>query len=186
MTAASRRPSHPARPDPPPAAEGLARLELDLPHELLRPSTVPLVREVERWLHEQQIEEQGSLLVRAAELLQELGAEGYDHVDHWEIDPVGWLPLPEATHEGRLEPVGHLIRALRHPAWGAFARARSFSVRLSASDGRRIDARILRVHREREHSICVDVWGPPATPELRRIAARLRSRFAPLRMRLRR
>ncbi len=180
------RPSRAERPSPPPAADGLLRLELDLPHELLKPSSVPLLRQVESWLREQEVEEQGSLLVRAGELLDELGAEGYDRVDHWEVDPGGWLPLPEAEHAGRIEPVGHLVKALRNPAWGVFARARAFSVRLSGDDGRRVDARVLRLHREREHSICLDLWGPTSTAELRRLAGRLRRRFTPLKMRLRR
>ncbi len=162
------------------------RLELDLPHETLRPSSLPVLRQLTAFLREQEVEEQGSLLLHAAELLDELGRLGYRRVDHWEIDPGGWLPLPEAGHAGPVEPVAHLVRALRNPAWGAFARARSFAVRLSSEDGRRIDAELLHLHRERQHSITLELWDAPGPAEVRRLARALRDRLAPLRVRLRR
>ncbi len=173
------------RPDEPPELpSGRVRVELDLPHELLRPSSVPVVRQIETWLREQEVEEEGSLLVRVGELLHELGGQGYARVDHWEVDPGGWLPLPEASHAGRFEPVAHLVRALKSPAWSPLSSARSFAVRLTSEDGRRADARVLHRHREREHSVTVDLWGPPPEAELRRTVAALRQRLAPLRVRL--
>jgi len=187
---AERKRSRKERPAPkasdrPSRAQERVRLELDLPHEMLLRSPLPVLRQITAFLREQEVEEQGSLLVRSAELLHELGGLGYGRVDHWEVDPGGWLPLPEAAHAGRFEPVEHLLRALRSPAWGYLAQARGFSVRLSADDGRRADARLLRLHRERDHSIVVDLWGPPSGAEIRRTIERLRSRFAPLRVRLR-
>jgi hypothetical protein len=181
MARASRSESDEEPPEPP---TGSVRVELDLPHELLRPSSVPVVRQIEAWLHEQEIVEQESLLVRVGELLDELGSQGYSRVDHWEIEPGGWLPLPEASHAGRYEPVAHLLRALKSPAWAPLASARSFAVRLSSGDGRRADARVRHRHREREHSVSVVLWGPPPEPELRRTVAALRSRLAPLRVRV--
>ena len=168
----------------PRSSPGYVRLEMDLPHELLRPSGVPVIRQIEAWLKEQEVEEQGSLLVRAGELLDELGALGYAHVDHWEVEPGGWLPLPEAAHAGKFEPVGHLVRALKSPAWIAVGQARGFGFRLSASNGRRVDARVLRLHREREHSITLDLWGPPSSAEVRRVVSAVRRRFSPLKVRL--
>jgi len=166
------------------ADDGRVRVELDLPHEILRPSPVPVLRQIEALLREQEIEEHGSLLVRAGELLEALGSLGYHRVDHWEVDPEGWLPLPEASHAGLTEPVGHLLRALQSPSWRFLAESRAFSVRLSSDDGRRADAVVLHLHREREHSITVDLWGPPSKTELREAVARLRSRFSPLKVRL--
>jgi len=164
--------------------EGRVRVELDLPHELLRPSAVPVLRQIEALLREQEVEEAGSVLVRAAELLDELAGLGLRRVDHWEVEPGGWLPLPEPTHAGRVEPVEHLLRALRSPAWRFLAESRAFSVRLSSDDGRRADAVVLHRHREREHSITVDLWGPPSPADLRNAVGRLRRRFSPLRIRL--
>ena len=162
------------------------RVELDLPHELLRPSFVPVIRQIEAFLREQEVEEQENLLVRVGELLDVLGELGYSRVDHWEAEPDGWLPLPEATHAGRYEPVGHLLRALKSPAWWPVAQARGFGVRLTSPEGRRVDARVLHWHREREHSVTVDLWGPPSATQLRRAVDALRRRFSPLKVRVRR
>jgi len=166
------------------ADDGRVRVELDLPHELLVPSPVPVLRQIESFLREQEVEEQGSLLLRAGELLDVLSSLGFRRVDHWEVDPGGWLPLPEATHAGRTEPVDHLIRALKSPAWKYLADARAFSVRVSSHEGRRADAVVLHRHREREHSITLDLWGPPSKGELRETVLRLRRRFSPLKVRL--
>ncbi|HYA11284.1 MAG TPA: hypothetical protein VEH10_06425 [Thermoplasmata archaeon] len=160
------------------------RIDLDLPHELLKPSPLPVLRQIAALLREQEVEEQGSVLVRVGELLDELASLGFRRVDHWEVDPGGWLPLPEATHAGLAEPVDHLLRALKSPAWRFLAESRAFSVRLSAEDGRRADAVVLHLHREREHSITVDLWGPPSKTELRETVQRLRRRFSPLKVRL--
>lgn len=162
------------------------RLELDLPHELLLPSPIPLLGTLTRFLREQEVEEEGSLLVRVGELLHELGEDGFSRVDHWQVEPGGWLPLPEATHESHVEPLGHLARALRDPAWTSLGSARGFAFRLSGPHDRRVDAEVLHRHRERQHSITLVLWGPPTTPDLRRLVRRLRSRFAPLKIRLRR
>ncbi len=164
---------------------GRVRIELDLPHEVLRPSPLPVLRQIEAFLREQEVEESGSVLARSAELLETLGGAGYRRVDHWESDPGGWLPLPEASHRGTVEPVAHLVRALKSPSWRVLAGARAFSVRLSRDDGRRADAVVLRWHREREHSITVDLWGAPTPRERHAIAERLRDRFSPLRLRIR-
>lgn len=161
-------------------------MELDLPHELLQPSFVPVVRQIEAFLREQEVEEQGNFLRRVADLLDELGGLGFSRVDHWEVEPGGWLPLPEPTHAGKYEPVGHLARALRSPAWGYLAQARGFAVRLTSNAGRRADARLRRLHRERDHSITLDLWGSPGREELLRIVGRLRERFSPLKVRVQR
>jgi hypothetical protein len=182
---ARRRRSHPRSTHASEPDEGRVRIELDLPHELLRPSPVPVFRRIVALLREQEVEEEGSLLLRSAQLLHELSELGYGRVDHWEVEPGGWLPLPEGTHAGRREPVEHLRRALQSPAWAFLAEARGFSVRLSSEGGQRVDARILRLHRERDHSIVVDLWGRPRAAEVRQTVERLRSRFAPLRVRLR-
>jgi len=179
-----RKPAEPSGARPARTLEGRVRIELDLPHERLLPSPVPVLRKIISLLSEQEVEEEGSLLARAAELLHGLGELGYRRVDHWEVDPGGWLPLPEAAHAGRFEPVEHLRRALRSPAWGYLAQARGFSVRLSSDDGLRADARVLRVHREREHSVVLDLWGRPSGAEIRRTVEALRSRFVPLRVRI--
>lgn len=145
-----------------------------------------MIRELEAWLHAQEVEETGPFLLKVAELLDELGGLGYRRVDHWEVEPGGWLPLPEASHAGRYEPVEHLIQALRSPAWLSLSEARGFAVRLTSTDGERADARVLHRHREREHSVTVDLWGAPTAAAVHRLVERLRSRFSPLRLQVRR
>jgi hypothetical protein len=166
------------------AEEGFVRIELDLPHELLRPSGLPVLRQLQALLREREIEEEGSVLLRTAELLDLLAEAGYGRVDHWEVVPGGWLPLPEAGHRGRIEPVGHLVRALKSRAWAPFAKADGFRVRLSSDADERADAHVLRLHRERQHSITVDLWGPPSGADVHRLVERMRKRFEPLKTRI--
>lgn len=171
---------------PAPAPVARVRLELDLPHERLEPSPIPILRQIEALLREQEVEEEGSILQRVAGLLHELGELGYDRVDHWEIDPGGWLPLPEPSHRGRTEPLPHLLRALQSRAWAALSGATAFSLRLADDHDHRADAVVLRRHRERQHSIRIDFWDPPPATRLHALVERLRQRFSPLRVHLQR
>lgn len=158
------------------------RLEVDLRHERLSHPDGGILGKIEALLREQNIEEQESLIGSTAELLHALSSVGYSRVDHWEVDPGGWLPLPEETHPGIIEPVGHLLRALSSDSWRPLATARRFSVRLSAGDGRRADVVVRRVHRERDHSVSLELWGHSGKPELRRLVRALEERLSVLRV----
>jgi hypothetical protein len=90
-------------------------------------------------------------------------------VNHWEVRPGGWLPLPEPAHERLVEPVGHLVHALRSDAWKRVGDARSFAVRLSGPGELRADVTVRRVHRERAHAITLELFGLLSERELHAI-----------------
>lgn len=160
------------------------RLEFDLRHEALAPTRLPFLRQIEDWLKEREVEEHESLVVLAAGMLHALSTLGYRRVDHWEVEPGGWLPLPEATHPGLIEPVGHLIRALTSERWSVLSKARRFAVRLSAPDGRRADAILRRVHREQDHTLTVELKGHIQQREIPRTVKAVRERLSVVRARV--
>jgi len=152
----------PRRPGP----FGHVRLEIDLRHERLSEPNVPLLRQFERLLRERSVVEPGDLLRLSAGALHAFSVRGFSRVDHWEIQPGGWLPLPEPTHATIAEPVSHLLRALQSAAWKRLSLAREFSVRLSGHPKIRSDLVVRRVHRERGHSISVVLRGTISPQEL--------------------
>lgn len=157
------------------------RLEVDLGHEVITPAGIPFLGEIRAFLRERKIAEEGNLLHLEAALLHALEACGFDRVDHWEIYPGGWLPLPEAVHPGLVEPVEHLVRALASDRWQEIAGAVSFSVRLSADTDRRVDAVLRRVHRERQHSLSLELYGRLAPHDVHRTVHALQERLPVLR-----
>jgi hypothetical protein len=164
---------------PPPF--GHVRLEIDLRHERWSEPDVPVLRQFERLLRERSVVEQGDLLRLSAAALHAFTTRGFARVDHWEIQPGGWLPLPEPTHATLAEPVGHLVRALESAQWRRLALAREFSVRLSGHPKIRADLVVRRVHRERGHSITVDLRGRIVARELEGLVGALRERLPVLR-----
>jgi len=160
---------------------GHLRLEVDLRHERLEEPEVPVLRQFERLLRERSVVGPADLLRLSASALHAFSAKGFSRVDHWEVQPGGWLPLPEPTHARLAEPVGHLVRALESPEWRRFANAREFSVRLSGHPKIRADLAVRRVHRERAHSVTVDLRGWIAPRDLDAIVRSLRERLPVLR-----
>lgn len=160
------------------------RLDIDLGHERFEaPPTSPL-GQLERLFRERSVVEQADLLRLSAGAIQAFAERGFDRVDHWEFVPGGWLPLPEPAHRKIAEPVGHLVSALGSRAWGPYARAREFGVRLSGSPRMRADLRVRRVHRERAHSISVELYGQVSAAELRSLVRALGRRVPVLRARV--
>jgi hypothetical protein len=160
---------------------GHIRLELDLRHERLSEPAVPVLRQFERLLRERSVVEPTDLLRLGAASLHAFSERGFSRVDHWEIEPGGWLALPEPTHKSLAEPVSHLVRALQSEEWRRLALAREFSVRLSGHPKIRADLVVRRVHRERGHSVSVDLRGWIAYRELEGLARALRERLPVLR-----
>ena len=160
------------------------RLEIDLQPERVREPSLPVLRQIEALLREREVVEIGDVLRLTAQLLHALASEGFTRVDHWEASPGGWLPLPEPSHEGRIEPVGHLERALQSEAWRTLATARSFSVRLSGRAPIRADVTVRRVHRERTASLSLELWGTCPTRTVQEIAGSIRARLPVLRSRV--
>jgi hypothetical protein len=156
-------------------------LEVDLRHERLAELAIPVLRQFEQLLREREVVEPADLLRLTAGALHAFASRGFSHVDHWEIAPGGWLPLPEPTHRTIDEPVGHLLRALQSDAWQPHADAREFRVRVSGHPLIRADLVVRRVHRERGHSISIDLTGRIAEREVRGLLAALRERVPVLR-----
>jgi hypothetical protein len=164
-----------------PQPYGHVRLELDLRHERLEEPAVPVLQQFERLLHERSVVGPADLLRLSAAAVHAFSSKGFTRVDHWEVQPGGWLPLPEPTHRSLAEPVGHLVRALGSPEWGRLADAREFSVRLSGHPKIRADLCVRRVHRERGHSVTVDLRGWIVSRDLDGIVRALRERLPVLR-----
>jgi len=159
-------------------------LEVDLEPEIVREPRLPVVRQMEALLRERQVVEFGDVLRLTAGLLHAFSSQGFSRVDHWEVVPGGWLPLPEAGHDRRTEPVGHLLRALASDAWRRIAEARGFSVRLSGTGTIRADAVVRHVHRERMHSISIDLWGRITPTDVKDLFGSIRARLPVLRARV--
>ncbi|MGI0155622.1 MAG: hypothetical protein ACREDE_05765, partial [Thermoplasmata archaeon] len=157
------------------------RLELDLRHERLSEPAVPVLRQFERLLRERSVTEPLDLMRLSAGALHAFSARGFTRVDHWEVQPGGWLALPEPTHASLAEPVGHLLRAVHSTEWRRVELAREFSVRLSGHPKIRADLVVRRVHRERGHSVTIDLRGTIAPADLDRLVRALRERLAVLR-----
>lgn len=142
-----------------------------------------MVGGLEAILREREVVEMEGLLRVTAELLHALGSRGFSRVDHWEAQPGGWLPLPEPAHERLAEPVGHLLNALKSPAWRHVARARSFSARVSGSGDLRANFTARRLHREWRHAITLELFGPASERDVRGIERALRAGIAIARLR---
>jgi len=160
---------------------GHVHLEIDLRHERLREPLIPVLRQFEQLLRERSVVEPTDLLRLSAAALHAFSVRGFSRVDHWEVVPGGWLPLPEPTHRTLAEPVSHLVRALGSLEWRRLAPAREFSVRLSGHPKVRADLVVRRVHRERGHSITVDLRGWISPRELDGLVRALRERLPILR-----
>lgn len=160
------------------AGRNYVRLEVDLVHEAFLRGGLPFVRRLESVFREREVVEVEGLLRIAAGVLHALSSQGFSRVDHWEIRPGGWLPLPEPAHERLVEPVGHLLNALESDSWKRVAQARSFSVRLSGSGDLRADVTVRRVHRERGHAITLELLGPTSDRDLAGVERELRNHLA--------
>lgn len=156
-------------------------LEVDLEPEVVREPGLPVLRQMEALIRERQVVEIGDLLRLTGRALHALAGEGFSRVDHWEVQPGGWLPLPEPSHPRLIEPVGHMLRALRDDRWQHLAAARSFAVRLSGTIPFRADVVVRRVHRERAHSLSLDLRGKVTMGNVRDVVSALRRRLPVLR-----
>ena len=152
-------------------------------HEAFVRERLPLVQRFESLFREREVVEVEGLFRLVAGCLHALSRHGFDRVDHWEVHPGGWLPLPEPTHERLKEPVGHLLNALRSGAWKGVRQSRAFSVRLSGNGPLRADLTVRRVHRERGHSITVELRGAGAERASRGIERSLRDELVIARLR---
>ncbi|MFZ0700149.1 MAG: hypothetical protein WAN74_08210 [Thermoplasmata archaeon] len=151
-------------------------LEIDLKPseaELAQPSAL---RRFEKILKERNVEEGGDLLRLVGSALHAFSAVGFGRVNHWELTPGGWLPLPGDPTGTGVEPLGLLLKALDSEQWKPFSAAREFSVRLSGG-GNRADLTVRRTHRERRHSLTVDLYGSVTSADVHALVGKLRERL---------
>jgi hypothetical protein len=135
-------------------------LEVQLKSDQIDPSKVRALQRLENLLGMRKIVEAAGLLRLAGGTLHALSARGFRRVDHWEVSPGGWLPVPPRTpRPGKEETVGHLVKILEGENANAVARARAFSVRLSDFHGNHADVAVLRVHRQHHPAISLDLHG---------------------------
>lgn len=178
------RPSVPRTRHAPETSYAHARIEIDLQHELPAASRLPFLEELGAILRERRIEDRDSLAELAAALLNALSTQGFSRVDHWEIDPGGWLPLPEIALTGNGTPVDHLLRTFRGGHADDLARALGFLVRLSGEGEWRADAVLRRIHRERDHTLSVDLWGRFDAHDAHQVITALKERLQVVRVQI--
>jgi len=105
-----------------------------------------------------QIAQTPDLVLLAVGTLHALSARRFRQVDHWEVSPGGWLPLPmEKSRRGSNEPVGDLLAVLEGDGASPLLKARSFAARLSDQQGHRVDVVVRRA--QRRHAISLDLNG---------------------------
>ncbi|MGI0140781.1 MAG: hypothetical protein ACREBT_06545 [Thermoplasmata archaeon] len=133
-------------------------LEIDL-----RPESIAKVggaiRRIEKALGELEVVESEDLLRLTGVVLHAFASVGFVRIFHWEAEPGGWLPLPHGRDGASEEPLGHFLRALDSEEWKATAKARSFALRLGATGNMHADVVVRRIHRERRHTISIDLRG---------------------------
>lgn len=151
-------------------------LEIDLETFETERAKHSAIRRFEKMLKERNIEEGDDLLRLVGSALHAFSAAGYGRVNHWEMRPGGWLPLPGDPARQGVEPLGLLLRALGSEEWRPFSTAREFSVRLSGG-GNRADLVVRRAHRERRHSMTVDLYGSMTPAHVHALVGSLRERL---------
>jgi hypothetical protein len=154
------------------------QLEVDLepgPAGAARPGWVDRLEAV---LSEQKIVEGSDLLRLAASALHAFAVEGFRQVDHWEVDPGGWLPLGTTSAvRGEPEPLGTLLREIDREHRDSIARARALSFRLSRPGGNRADVVVRRVHRRRRHALTIDLHGRWESNQVQALVGALQARL---------
>ncbi len=153
------------------------RLGVTLEDGKLDTSTAPVLRRFESVLREREVVEGNDLWAIAARCLHAFAAAGYQFVDRWSAEPGGELELPGRHRGRRVEPVGHLLRAVQSPEWAGFAGAKVFSVHLTGSKAAVADVEVRRVHRERRHAIRIDLNGLITPAQVERLAGAVRERL---------
>ncbi|MCI4372706.1 MAG: hypothetical protein L3K02_03580 [Thermoplasmata archaeon] len=151
-------------------------MEIDLARGPTATSSV--LRRLEEWVGLRKIVESADLIRLTGATLHAMSSDGFRRVDHWEVSPGGWLPLPEhSARPGRDESVGHLLAALESDDGHSIARARSFSMRLSDFKGKHADVVVRRTHRKGRHSISLDLRGHWTRDEVGRLKGALADRL---------
>jgi len=156
-----------------------AHLEIDLVPGTEYSSRVPIVHAIEEAFREAEVQELGDLLTLTAGALLGFSAAGYQEVDHWEVRPGGWLSLHHTPRRPHAGSVNAFLEAMRLREWASVRNAREFAARLRGSSGRSLEFVLRRIHRERRHSLTVDLFGSLNERDVRGLVAAL-GRHLPL------
>jgi len=136
------------------------RLDVELQPGPIGKSALPALQRLEQILGVRPIHEAAGLLRLAGGTLHAFSARGFRTVDHWELSPGGPLPVPPRSARPRKEEtLGHLAKAVESDESGAFARARSLSVRVSDFHGNHAEVTVRQVHRQHRAAISLDLRG---------------------------
>lgn len=164
-----------------PRAMEHVHLEVDLLPGMERTSRIPGLHQLEEALREAEVTEEGDLLWLVGGALEAFASVGFRRVDHWEVRPGGWLPLRRVPIGPQVEPVRQFLDALRLDDWKSMAGARELAARLSSPRGDRLELVARRVHRERQHSLTLDLHGVFGREDVHGLVAALHRRLPVLR-----
>ncbi len=135
-----------------------AHLDIDVSTDAGLRGDAPHLQQVERALSRAQVARTPDLVLLTIGTLHALSARRFRQIDHWEVSPGGWLPLPaEKSRRGSNEPVGDLLAVLEGDGASPLLKARSFAARLSDQQGHRVDVVVRRT--QRRHAISLDLNG---------------------------
>jgi len=136
------------------------RYEIDLATDAGNSVKHPWFSELKVVLERKNIDQGDEIVHRAAGVLHGMSARRFKWIDHWEVHPGGWLPLPGRKNrdEGE-EPVGTLLAALDRDDCPPVSKAHELSVRLSDHQGDRADVIVRRSPHIGHHAITLDLFG---------------------------
>lgn len=167
VVAAGRRPRGPQRPF------RHVRLEIDLAPDPAAPSPNVLLRPLEHALGELPVRERGSLAELARAVLHGFSAAGYQGVTSWKAGRIGSPARPDREAASPPRRVGEVLTDLSGRTDPSLGRARQFSARLRGTGDRRAVVVLRRIHRERRHSLTVDLSGTFQREEVHALVAAL-------------
>ncbi|HUI38243.1 MAG TPA: hypothetical protein VLY85_01275, partial [Thermoplasmata archaeon] len=101
----------------------------------------------------------GDLLTLTARTLHGFSAAGYRDILHWEVRPGGWLPLHALRRAPSRATVGRLLASLELKEWANVRGARAFAARMRGPGDRQLEFLLRWKHRERRHSLSLDLYG---------------------------
>lgn len=132
--------------------------------------------EIEEWLGARKLRSSGELLRSVAGTLHAMASIGLKWVDHWEVTPGGWLPLPRSSRGPQVSS-RDLLDAFEGDQEESLRRARALKLRLSGPTGFRVDAEIHRARLRSGTFIRLGFAGHIPSDQLSHILDALRSRL---------
>jgi hypothetical protein len=124
------------------------------------------------------------LLALAAATLHAFSSRGFRWIDHWEVAPHGWLPLPGEGDRKSRESLGQLLTLLRDGGTTRFEGATSFAARLSDTGGGRADIVLRSRRRSGRNALTMDLYGTWSQSDLAALHSALAGRLPVEKVRL--